>query len=292
MNNSLTRRYCGRDFTFKEIEDIRRIIVENPNNTRASISRIVCQNLTWYKSDGGLKEMSCRVALLRMQKDDLITLPLPRHLHKNSHLNIKITDATNPKPPILSSVNNLLNLDLQLVISKEQSSLWREFIHRYHYLGYSPLPGAQLRYFILSNEEILALLGFGAAAWKIAPRDNFIGWSHEQRKKRLHLIVNNARFLILPWVYSKNLASKVLAMVAKRLTHDWNTRYGYSPVLLETFVESNRFYGTCYKAANWIHVGQTKGRGKLDVHNTALLPKKDIFLYLLTPKAKNILSFF
>jgi hypothetical protein len=224
-----------------------------------------------------------------MQKDGLIVLPLPGHIHKNCRPSIQITQTTDPQNPITSPVQALPNLYLQVVANQDQSTLWREYIHRYHYLGYSPLPGAQLRYFILSDAQILALLGFGAAAWKIAPRDNFIGWTHDQRKKRLHLIVNNARFLILPWVNSKNLASKLLAMIAKRLPYDWNTHYGYSPLLLETFVESYRFYGTCYKAANWIYVGQTKGRGKLDVHNKFSLPKKDIFLYPLTPKAKKIL---
>lgn len=289
MSNTMTVRYCGREFTSEELETIRRIIVSDPHGTRASISRLVCQTIGWYKPDGGLKAMSCRVVLLRMQKDGLITLPPPRHQHKNHRPSIQITEATDPKTPITSPVSALPNLELQVVTNQDQSALWREYIHRYHYLGYTPLPGAQLRYFTLSDGQILALLGFGAAAWKIAPRDNFIGWGHDQRKKSLHLIANNARFLILPWVNSKNLASKLLAMVAKRLPQDWNIHYGYSPVLLETFVEHNLFYGTCYKAANWIYVGQTKGRGKLDVHNKFALPKKDIFLYPLTPKARNIL---
>jgi hypothetical protein len=186
-------------------------------------------------------------------------------------------------------VKALPDLHLEVVTDREKSALFREYIHRYHYLGYTPLPGAQLRYFALSNGHILALFGFGAAAWKILPRDNFIGWNHRQRQKRLHLIVNNARFLILPWVKSKNLASKLLAMAAKRIPQDWCNTYGYKPVLLETFVESQQFQGTCYKAANWIYVGQTKGRGKLDIHNSASLPKKDIFLFPLTPTFKEIL---
>ncbi len=141
--------------------------------------------------------------------------------------------------------------------------MWNEYIERYHYLGYTPLPGAQLRYFVSMDKQILALLGFGASAWQVAPRDNFIGWDHEQRRKGLPLIVNNARFLILPWVQSKNLASKILAMIARQLPINWCERYNIQPVLMETFVEIGRFSGTCYRAANWIHVGQTKGRGKL-----------------------------
>jgi len=125
-------------------------------------------------------------------------------------------------------------------------------------------------------------LGFGAAAWHIAPRDRFIGWSHRQRQEKLHLVVNNARFLILPWVQSKGLASKVLALAAKQLPHDWVTHYGYRPVLLETFVDGTRFRGTCYQAANWMHVGQTKGRGKLGPSGKQSVSIKAIWLYPLT----------
>jgi hypothetical protein len=289
MNNISELRYCGRVFTQQELETIRTIIVENPQHTRAHISRIVCKTLRWYKPDGGLKDMSCRVALLRMHKKGLLTLPKPTHRQENCRPRIQISALTNPKTPITAPVEALADLHLQVVTGREKSTLFREYIHRYHYLGYTPLPGAQLRYLALSNGQILALFGFGAAAWKTLPRDNFIGWNHQQRQKRLHLIVNNARFLILPWVNSKNLASKLLAMVAKRIPEDWSTFYGYKPVLLETFVESHRFHGTCYKAANWIYVGQTKGRGKLDIHNSASLPKKDIFLYPLTPNFKEIL---
>jgi len=171
-------------------------------------------------------------------------------------------------------------LHLQLV-EKSDSALWNEYIDRYHYLGYTPLPGAQLRYFVHSGDQVLALLGFGAAAWKTAPRDDYIGWDTATRKKKLHLVVNNARFLILPWVRSKNLGSKVLSMASRRICEDWLTRYNYEPVLLETFVEKERFLGTCYKAANWIYVGDTKGRGKLDVHYEYKVPVKSVWLYPL-----------
>ena len=140
---------------------------------------------------------------------------------------------------------------------------------------------SQARYFARARGRILAVLGFGAAAWKTAPRDRYIGWTPSQRQARLHLLVNNARFLILPWVRSPNLASRLLAMAARQLTTDWQHRYGYRPVLLETFVETPRFRGTCYKAANWTYLGHTQGRGKLDVHHAATLPKKSIWVYPL-----------
>ena len=170
------------------------------------------------------------------------------------------------------------------------SRLWNEYIHRYHYLGFQALPGAQLRYWVYAGDLLVALLGFGAAAWLCAPRDQFIGWNHEQRQKNLHLVVNNARFLILPWVNSKNLASKILGLVARQLPHDWQHRYGYRPLLLETFVEKKRFIGTCYRAANWHHLGQTKGRGKLGPSGKQSVPIKDVWAYPLERKFKHELA--
>jgi hypothetical protein len=140
-----------------------------------------------------------------------------------------------------------------------------------------------------SGQHLLAVLGFAAAAWSIAPRDRFIGWTQAQRQQNLHLVVNNNRFLILPWVHSKNLASKILALVAKQLPMDWFARYGYQPVLLETFVQQNLFRGTCYRAANWVYIGHTQGRGKLDRFCKHPLSVKDIFLYPLQNNFRTIL---
>lgn len=151
------------------------------------------------------------------------------------------------------------------------------------------MPGAQLRYFIKAGDTLVALIGFGAAAWKVAPRDNVIGWTPEQREKQLRFVINNARFLILPWVHSKNLASKILGLMARKLPHHWQEQYGYKPVLLETFVDSQRFLGTCYKAANWFCVGETTGRGKCDTNRTAKQIKKHIWLFPLDKSFKSIL---
>ena len=163
-------------------------------------------------------------------------------------------------------------------------------IERYHYLGHKPLPGAQLRYLVYSSNQPVALLGFGAAAWMCAPRDHYIGWSHEQRKRQLHLVVNNARFLILPWIRSKNLASMVLAKAARILPDQWDAIYGYRPVLLETFVEKPRFQGTCYKAANWTYLGQTKGRGKLGPAGKQSVPIKDLWVQPLDRRFREMLT--
>ncbi len=282
-------RYCGRDFTDADLDLIRQLIAEVPRKNRAQLSRVVCERLSWSKLDGGLKEMSCRVAMLRMHREGLITLPEPRNGNGNGQPYRRITRATDPGLPIDLPVEQLSDLRLEGVDDRRSSHLWNEYIQRYHYLGYQPLPGAQLRYLAGSQGQILALLGFGAAAWKVAPRDRWIGWSAAQRQQRLHLLINNARFLILPWITSRNLASKLLAMAARRVAEDWEERYGYRPVLMETFVETGRFAGTCYRASNWTHVGQTRGRGKLDIRHQAPLPIKDIWLYPLEKQCRRTL---
>ena len=179
-------------------------------------------------------------------------------------------------------VERLPPIRLETVEKRSDSRLWGELIERYHYLGYTPLAGAQIRYLVHAGRDLVALLGFGAAAWALAARDRFVGWSSQDRQKNLHLVVGNARFLILPWIESRNLASYILGRAARRLATDWVPRYGFRPVLLETCVERDRFRGTCYRAANWIHVGETKGRGKCDRTHRQVLPIKDVLLYPLT----------
>jgi len=273
-------RYCGREFTCNELNLIRSL--------RTRLSKEVCMMFQWLKPDGKLKDMSCRVAMLRMNQDGLILLP-PSTRIKQPVRKIKITSVTDPQSPVLKSINRLPQLRCQIV-TKANSFLWNEYIERYHYLGFTPLPGAQLRYFIYTGEQIVALAGFGAAAWQTAPRDIFIGWNHEQRKKNLHFVTNNARFLILPWIKSKNLASKILSATARRLPDDWEKKYNIRPVLLESFVEKKRFRGTCYKAANWILCGQTKGRGKLGPAGKMSVPIKDVLVYPLDKKFRSILK--
>lgn len=194
-------RYCGRDFSEAELTLIRILIAEEPRRTRADLSRLACQAMQWFKPDGGLKDMSCRVAMLRMQEDGLIQLPPTRQRPETC---IRISVETDPQTPIQASVHALPGLQLRLVGTRSDFCLWNEYIHRYHYLGFETLPGAQLRYWVMAGDRLVALLGFGAAAWQCAPGDLFIGWTHEQRQQNLHLIVNNARFLILPWVRSEN----------------------------------------------------------------------------------------
>jgi hypothetical protein len=288
--SSPSPRYCGRTFTAEEIDAIRRLIDADSSLTRAELSRRVCDLLGWVRPDGRRKDMSCRVAMLRMHRNGLLSLPLPRTVNGNGHASARLTSASDPQPPLETPAGALGKLLLNPVQTSQDSSLWNELIARYHYQGYKPLPGAQQRYLVFGAGHLLAALGFGAAAWALAPRDRFIGWTAPQRKKNLHLVINHARFLILPWIRSRNLASRILSGIARRLPQDWRVRYGYAPVLLETFVEQERFTGACYQAANWIHVGQTQGRGKLDRFNLYALPVKNIYLYPLRKDFRQILS--
>ena len=278
------RVYCGRHFSAAELLAIRALIEQNPTLKRTPLSRRICAQLGWTRPNGALKDMTCRVALLRMQAEGLIHLPPSQNPKNGRRPPVPLTTATDPRPPECRPVHELPRLTVQPVNTPATARLCNEYLARYHYLGYTPLSGSQMRYEIFAGPQRVAFISFGASAWKLAARERFIGWDESQRQRNLQLVINNARFLVLPWIQSKGLASKILALLARQLPHDWQRRYGYRPVLLETFVESPRHRGTCYKAANWIHVGQTTGRGKKSLQHQPVLPVKDIWLY---PLCKN-----
>jgi hypothetical protein len=281
--------YCGREFSDGDIHAINSLIEQEPSLKRSPLSRKLCELFEWTKPNGELKDMSCRVALLRMQADGLIRLPRSRITVPRARAHFPPTAATDAQAPLVRPVHELGALRLCTVTGTAASRLWNEFIARYHYLGYTPMSGSQLRYNVYAGEQLVALLSFGASAWKLAGRERFIGWQECARRKNLQLVVNNARFLILPWIRSKGLASKILSKIARQLPADWQQRYGYAPVLLETFVESGRHRGTCYQAANWIPVGQTTGRGKKSRSHQQIIPVKDIWLYPLRKNFHRVL---
>jgi hypothetical protein len=281
-------RYCGREFTDIELDVLRHLCATMP--TRRAIADAACDQLGWLRIDGRRKDMSARVALLRMERDGLLTLPAPRTTNGNG----RITRWVEPAPELAlampGSLDELGPIELALVDTKAAKARWRMLVSMYHYLGYNPVAGAQLRYLVESRSGTVAALGFAASAWKCAPRDAHIGWDASTREARLHLVVGNSRFLILPNVRVANLASTILSRVARRLPSDFCDAYGYEPVLVETFVETGRFTGASYKAANWKCVGQTKGRGKLDRYNERALPVKDVYLYPLTRNYLQVLT--
>jgi len=281
--------YCGREFGDADIQTIKQLMEQDPSLKRAPLSRKLCELLDWTKPNGELKDMTCRVALLRMHADGLFTLPPSRMSRARARPHFPATAATDAQTPLVQPVHELGALTLRTVKDTPASRLWNEYIARYHYLGYTPMSGSQLRYNVFAGDQLVALLSFGASAWKLAARERFIGWQEPQRLRNLQLVVNNARFLILPWIQSKGLASKILSKIARQLPLDWQQRYGYRPVLLETFVETQRHRGTCYKAANWIHIGQTAGRGKKSAAHHQIIPVKDIWLYPLRNNFASVL---
>ncbi len=286
-------RYCGRDFTPAELEQIRSLAASLP--TRRAIADAVCDALAWHRADGRRKDMTARVALNRMAADGLITLPPPRHGNSNGrHPRHSAPDGQLALPigpePVTATLGQIAPLQLVPVTSRADSARYNQMIRDHHYLGYTPLAGAQIRYLVQASAGTIAALGFGAAAWKCAPRDDHIGWDPAARQANLHLVAGNARFLILPPVRVPNLASAILARAARQLPADWQDRYGYAPVLLETFVDTNRFTGASYRAANWIWAGYTKGRGKPDRDHQHALPVKDVYLYPLRPDYQRILT--
>ena len=290
MSTEAARRYCGREFSAAEWDHIRELIEIRPALGRVVLSRRICQDLGWLNVLGQPKEMSCRVALLRMERDGLIGLPPPLRKQGPRRRRLPLSAASDPREPVQASVQALEPLVFQRVEMGSLSSLWNELIQRYHYLGYRPLSGAQMRYLVWSaDRRLLAALGFGASAWQVKARDQHIGWNHQQRVRGLHRIVNNARFLVLPWVRCSGLASRILSDIPTPLRADWIWRYGYEPVLLESFVEVPHFSGLSYRAANWIRLGETQGRGKLEKNNQQVSPLKEIWIYPLHPHFREVL---
>ncbi len=272
------------------VDTLTRLMSQHPGIKRSPLSRLVCEALGWRSVDGRLSEMTCRVMMLRLQRDGLITLPPSQIPNPRRRASYEPTPLTDPLPEIVSPVHELPPLRIEIIQGQGATSkLFNEYMARYHYLGYTPLSGHQMRYQIYAGDTLVALLGFGASAWKLADRERLIGWSDEQRQRHLHRVINNNRFLILPWIKSKGLASKILAKLAKQLPHDWKQRYNYQPVLLETFVESPRHAGTCYKAANWQCIGRTAGRGKKSLSSKQVLPTKDIWIYPLRKNYQDVL---
>jgi len=276
-------RLLGRPFGAQALELVRQQIRSAAGGNRSEIARRVCQQLGWFNRGGRLALMSGRVALLKLHRAGLICLPAP--LHANGNRRRYQPDRAVAEPDrVECPLRALQPLACRLVQGREQSRLWNSLIEQHHYLRHGNLPGAQLRYLLYSQSGVLlGAMGFGAAAWKVAPRDRWIGWKPEQRRRALDLIINQARFLILPWVEVPQLAGHALRQCLSGLTEDFQQRYGWQPVLVESFVES-RFGGHCYRAANWICLGQTQGRGKKGVHlrgGSAPLPLKQIWVYPL-----------
>ncbi len=272
----------GREFTTEELVTIQETIGLFPNLSQHELAQTICENLGWVTPNGRNKVEACMQVLKKLAAQGLITLPAKRSQMGRQHRQVIPGPRTEPGPELIGEVRQYKPIEVQPVRSKEAIHLWNEYIERYHPLGYKRPFGAHQRYFIISGSGLrLGCLLFTASAWALIERDKWIGWTVIERSQRLHLIVNNTRFLIYPWVHIRNLASKALSYAARRIRSDWQKRYGYQPVLLETFVDGANYHGSCYRAANWLYLGQTAGRGRMDQHTQYLSTPKEIYVYPL-----------
>jgi hypothetical protein len=271
---------------------IRAVVEGSPDSHRFALSKKVCEALDWRQANGRLKDRSCRDVLRKLHETGFVLLP-PRRRPPVRRQPIRITTNTDPRPGPTFGPRDIGTADFSIVTGSGRSAdekLWNEYVERYHYLGYGVPVGPHIKYFVHFRHDPVACIAFAGAAWKIAPRDSWIGWRPEQRQRNLRWIVNNTRFLILPWIRVDNLASRLLSLALKRLPSDWMRLYAYRPLLVETFVHAERHPGTCYRAANWLCVGATQGRGKTDRKNIPRLPKKLVFLRPLVANARHTLA--
>jgi hypothetical protein len=282
----------GRSFSPNEINLICQTAQIFSKLSLTELSKTVCELLEWKRPNGKLKYEECRALLEHLQADGLISLPKLRNTAAPGPRKV-ILKPSDAQMPVTGSVGQFKPLALRLVQASDHKlhTTFKQLIERWHYLGYRIPFGAHVNYLVESERlpgRFLACLQFSSPAWKMAPRDVWIGWNTEQRRRNLQFIVSNSRFLIPPFVSVRGLASKVLSLAVHRLAEDWERLYGYRPLLVETLVERARFSGTCYKAANWIYLGCTQGRGRMDRKHAAHGQSvKDIYVYPLCRHAQD-----
>jgi len=294
MESGCLERFCGQTVDGRQIAEIKEIIETFPKLSRTELSNTVCELFSWKRPTGKLKSVECRQFLERLEEKGLSS---SRHAENSMRIKVRQkvqrTGRADIQPAISTKLKRLSPILLTRVDKPGATAALDESVDRYHYLGYQLPFGAQLRYFIKSGatDDILGCFQFSSPAWKMAPRDRWIGWVDDQRKANLQKIINNSRFLIFPWVEVKNLASRALSLAVKSVPDDWQGCYGYRPVLMETLVDRKRFKGTCYKAANWIHVGKTTGRGRMDRdHARQGAAVKEIYVYPLSSRFRQELA--
>lgn len=282
--------YHGRQVTRKDIVFIRTLITNNPDKSRWFISRELCRQWDWRQQNGVLKDMVCRGLFLKLESVGLITLPPRKRITNNPFLNRKLPEVVNvDQTPIVCNLEDIQPIELRSVRKSQYEGLYNSLIQEHHYLGYTQPVGEKLKYIAFSHDRPIACMGWTSAVWHIGCRDRFIGWPPEIRKKNLHLIAYNNRFLIVPWVKVSCLASHLLKLSARIVALDWLRFYKHPIYFLETFVDTERFNGTCYKAANWIYLGKTTGRGKNDQTYRQNRSLKAVFGYPTNKNFRRIL---
>lgn len=281
----------GRRVSSETLLEIRTLLTEHRSWHRTRLSRELCDRWGWRNEAGQLKDMACRTLLLKLEARGLIKLPPRQRASVNGARNRKPVDVPHDDTPLEVGLQALQPLRVEPIDSgSPQARLFQLFLHRYHYLSHHNCVGENLKYLVYERHgRPLACVLFGSAAWKCRPRDEFIGWSALSRQPRLRFLTNNTRFLLLPWVGVVHLASHILSLITRRLSRDWQEKYAHPIHLVETFVESDRFVGTCYRAAGWIPVGHTTGRGRNAPGQAPQGPIKEVFLKPLNPQFRRLL---
>ena len=283
-----TREFSGRIFNEEDMELIKDIAGTYPKLSRAELANTICELLGWVQANGKPKTTQCIRFMCKLEDEGEVRLPaLNNTVHKGG---IK-RSAPDLRWIDMSHETEFGPIELEIIRPGERLRQWRTYLDTYHRLGSPSVYGGQLRYMIKAmNGRDLGCMQFSASSWALRLREEWIGWGLADRKARLHLVVNQSRYLIFPWIHIRNLASCALAMAAKRIQGDWLEAYCYAPVLLETFVDSSLYKGTAYKAANWTYLGETQGRGRYDRHHENALTRKAIYMYPLQRDFRAVLK--
>jgi hypothetical protein len=286
-------RYRSREITAGDIGFIREFIAAHSHLSRWKLSRQLCEAWQWKQANGALRDQVCRSLLLHLHRRGAIELPATRRRISRNYL----ADRQRPEPlipdnrPVRGSMALLRSqIEIHQVRRTADEGLFNSLVEQYHYLGYQQPVGEHLKYLATANGQAIACVAFCSAPRHLGPRDRFIGWDAETRRRNIRLIVYNTRFLILPWVAVPHVASHLLARVAARIAYDWQRMYAHPVWLLETFIDPARFRGTCYRAANWIPLGPTTGRGKDDLTHKPNRPVKEVLVHPLHRRFRALLS--
>jgi hypothetical protein len=293
--NAVPTRFSGRKFSPRELNLIREVVTSCSGLSRKELAQTVCELLGWKRPTGTLKARECWEFLDKLEAAGLLTLPeKQRRRPIGSRTRVPVTARGDYGRELSGEVGDFAPIELEAVETADQRLLFRELVGRHHYLGHKVPFGAHLRYLVYASRPDLAVVGcvqFSSPAWRMAVRDAWIGWDERARRRNLQRVVNQSRFLIVPWAHVKNLASVVLSLAARRIATDWYRRYRVEILLLETLVDTSRYNGTCYRAANWVSLGQTTGRGRMDrLHLRHGVEPKTVLLYPLVKDAARRLS--
>jgi hypothetical protein len=261
-NRAIAMIHCGREISDEEIAQIQETVSLCQGLSRKELAQTIAEHLHWYRASGTNKEDACIKLLEKLELQGVLQLPAKRRRSKASVGSVNVfSTQTGPQPEIVCPLNQLGGVELEVVKDKDTGMLWQEYIARYHYLGYKKPFGYTLRYFIKSERERLGCILYSGAAKCMGARERWIGWTETQRLRNLPWVINNSRYLIFPWVKVSNLASHVLGQISRQIRAHWQQRWGYAPVLMETFVDPLHYQGSCYQAANWQYVGMSSGQG-------------------------------